>query len=60
MVNIFVGNLAYTLSEDELRQAFEKFGTVDRVNPRERFIQQHELRLGDQRPCNFHASPLAA
>ena len=32
MVNIFVGNLAYTLSEDELRQAFEKFGTVDRVS----------------------------
>lgn len=32
MVNIFVGNLAYTLSEDDLRQAFEKYGTVDQVS----------------------------
>jgi cold-inducible RNA-binding protein len=30
--NIFVGNLNYNASEDELRQMFEQFGTVDRVS----------------------------
>jgi len=28
VTNIFVGNLSYDLSEDEMRQAFEAFGTV--------------------------------
>ena len=32
MKNIFVGNLNYAASEDELRQLFEQFGTVDRVS----------------------------
>ncbi|MCB1022502.1 MAG: RNA-binding protein [Acidobacteria bacterium] len=32
MKNIFVGNLNYSASEDELRQLFEQFGTVDRVS----------------------------
>lgn len=32
MKNIFVGNLNYSASEDELRQMFEQFGTVDRVS----------------------------
>lgn len=27
-MNIYVGNLSYQLSDDELRQAFEQFGTV--------------------------------
>ena len=27
-MNIYVGNLNYNLSEDELRQAFEEFGEV--------------------------------
>jgi RNA recognition motif-containing protein len=31
-MNIYVGNLAYSVTEDELRQAFEQFGTVSRVN----------------------------
>jgi RNA recognition motif-containing protein len=31
-MNIYVGNLAYSVSEDELRQAFEQFGAVSRVN----------------------------
>jgi RNA recognition motif-containing protein len=31
-MNIYVGNLAYGVSEDELRQAFEQFGAVSRVN----------------------------
>ncbi|MEN8780012.1 MAG: RNA-binding protein [Desulfobacterales bacterium] len=28
-MNIYVGNLAFAITEDELRQAFEAFGTVD-------------------------------
>lgn len=32
MKNIFVGNLNYAASEDELRSLFEQFGTVDRVS----------------------------
>jgi RNA recognition motif-containing protein len=28
-MNIYVGNLSQEVSEDDLRQAFEKFGTVD-------------------------------
>jgi RNA recognition motif-containing protein len=28
-MKIYVGNLSYTLSEDELREAFGQFGTVD-------------------------------
>lgn len=28
-MNIYVGNLAYAMSEDDLRQAFEAFGKVD-------------------------------
>jgi RNA recognition motif-containing protein len=30
--NIFVGNLNYSATEDELRQLFEQFGTVERVS----------------------------
>lgn len=32
MKNIFVGNLSFNTSEDELRQIFEPFGQVDRVS----------------------------
>ncbi len=28
MKNLYVGNLSYTLSEDELRSAFEQFGEI--------------------------------
>jgi RNA recognition motif-containing protein len=31
-VNIFIGNLAFSATEDELRQLFEPYGAVDRVN----------------------------
>jgi RNA recognition motif-containing protein len=31
-VNIFIGNLAYTATEDDLRQCFEQYGVVDKVN----------------------------
>lgn len=32
MKNIFVGNLSFNTGEDELRQAFEGYGQVDRVS----------------------------
>jgi len=32
MTNIFVGNLAYQATEDELHQAFAQYGAVERVN----------------------------
>ncbi len=32
MKNIFVGNLDFNTSEDELRQLFEAYGQVDRVS----------------------------
>ena len=32
MKNIFVGNLSFNTSEDELRQIFAPYGTVDRVS----------------------------
>ena len=31
-MNIYVGNLAYSVTEDELRQAFSQFGDVTRAN----------------------------
>jgi RNA recognition motif-containing protein len=31
-MNIYVGNLSYQLTEDELRQAFESFGQVESAN----------------------------
>ena len=32
MTNIYVGNLAYQVTEDDLRGAFTAFGQVSRVN----------------------------
>jgi RNA recognition motif-containing protein len=32
MVNIYVGNLSYETSEDDLRNMFEAHGTVDRAS----------------------------
>lgn len=31
-MNIYVGNLAYSVTEDDLKNAFEAFGKVDRVS----------------------------
>jgi len=31
-MNIYVGNLSYTVTEEQLRQAFEGFGEVSSVN----------------------------
>jgi len=31
-MNIYVGNLPYNTAEDELRQAFEQYGQVTKVN----------------------------
>ncbi len=32
MVNIYAGNLAYSVTEEDLRGAFEAYGTVERVS----------------------------
>ena len=32
MTSIYVGNLAHSATEDDLRQAFEQYGTVSSVN----------------------------
>ena len=31
-MNIFVGNLAYNTTDDDLRQLFEPYGVVDKIN----------------------------
>lgn len=31
-VNIFIGNLAFTATDQDLRQLFELYGTVDMIN----------------------------
>ena len=31
-MNIFVGNLAYSATDHDLRQLFEQYGVVDRIN----------------------------
>ena len=31
-MNIFIGNLAFTATEDDLRQLFEPYGAVDTIN----------------------------
>ncbi len=31
-MNIYVGNLAYSVTEDDLREAFSQFGSVQSVN----------------------------
>jgi cold-inducible RNA-binding protein len=32
LVNIFVGNLAFTATEQDVRELFARYGVVDRVN----------------------------
>lgn len=32
MMNIYAGNLAYSVTEDDLRSAFERYGKVERVS----------------------------
>ena len=32
MTNIFVGNLSFSTTQDDLQAAFARFGTVERVN----------------------------
>ena len=31
-MNIFIGNLAFTATEEDLRQLFEPYGAVDTIN----------------------------
>ena len=51
MTSIFVGNLAYSTSERELRSAFETYGTVSSV----RMVS--DLRTGKPRGFAFIAMP---
>ncbi len=32
MTNIYVGNLSYTATDDDVREAFEQYGAVDKVS----------------------------
>ncbi len=55
MTNIYVGNLAFTVTEDELRTAFEEFGPVNSINiikdretGRSRGFAFVEMQNGDQ------------
>ena len=32
-MNIYVGNMPYSMTEEDLRNAFGEFGTVDRARP---------------------------
>jgi len=32
MTNIYVGNLAFSVTESDLRSAFEEYGSVEKVN----------------------------
>jgi RNA recognition motif-containing protein len=44
-VNIFVGNLAFTVTDEDLRQLFELYGAVDTIE----VISDRETG----RPCGF-------
>ena len=45
MTNIYVGNLSYETSQEDLEAAFNEFGAVERVNiVRDRDTGQHEHR----------------
>lgn len=53
--NLFVGNLSYQLTEEELREAFEQFGTVteariimDRETGRSRGFGFVKMSTGDE------------
>ena len=50
-VNIFVGNLAFTTMEQDLRQLFEPYGTVDMI----RIMTDHET--GRSRGFGFVEMP---
>jgi RNA recognition motif-containing protein len=50
-VNIFVGNLAFTTTEQDLRQLFESYGTVETI----RIMTDRET--GRSRGCGFVEMP---
>ena len=50
-VNIFVGNLAFTATEQDLRQLFEPYGTVDTVRI------MHDRETGRSRGFGFVEMP---
>jgi len=72
-MNIFVGNLPYTTSENELREMFERYGEVssariieDRETRRSRgfgFVEMDDDKAGEEAVRNldgsdFHGRPL--
>jgi len=50
-MNIFVGNLAFTTTEQDLRQLFEPYGTVDTVRI------MHDRETGRSRGFGFVEMP---
>jgi cold-inducible RNA-binding protein len=68
MTSIFVGNLSYDVSEDELRSAFERYGKVSSVRiitdrttgcPRGfAFVEMPHLDDADEAINRLHGRPL--
>ncbi|HOD52068.1 MAG TPA: RNA-binding protein [Candidatus Hydrogenedentes bacterium] len=61
-MNIYVGNLSYTTTDDQLRQAFEPYGTVsaarvvfDRVENRSRGFGFVEMPNGSEAKAAIEA-----
>ena len=68
-VNIFVGNLAFTTTEQDLRQLFEPYGTVDKIRimtdrdtGRSRgfgFVEMPDRHAAQDAIAGLHGTPLA-
>lgn len=68
MTNIFVGNLSFQATEQDLRKAFERFGTVgsirlmtDRATGRSRgfaFVNMQRLDDADEAIHDLNGAPL--
>ena len=69
MKNIFVGNLNYQATEDEVRQLFEQYGAVERVSlitdretgdPGLRLVEMPNDEEADQAIEQLNGPPTAA
>jgi RNA recognition motif-containing protein len=68
-VNIFVGNLAFSATEDDVRQLFEPYGAVDKVHiiidretGRSRgfgFVEMPDRRAAESAMHGLQGKPLA-
>ena len=68
-MNIFVGNLAFTTTEQDLRQLFEPYGTVDTIRMmtarntgRSRgfgFVEMPDRHAAQDAIAGLHGTPLA-